>query len=386
VRAVFTSLMISPVVGFVGAGLVLLALKTFVRNPALFKPPAKDQPPPWWIRGTLLLTCTGVSFAHGSNDGQKGMGLLLLILIGVLPAEYALNLNARAGELRKLETTAALVQPMLEAHAGAGAQVGSAGADDAAGNVAELSQYLRTDGKLTAQTFAAAAGTNRELMGLIEKKASLRDVPMEQRKGLRTDLYLVDQTVAKLIKTKQIADAGELKSFEEYRTLLDQTTKYLPVWVKVAVAIALGLGTMIGWKRIVRTVGEKIGKEHLNYGQGASAELVAMVTIGAADWFGMPVSTTHVLSSGVAGAMAANRSGLQAATLRNVLLAWVLTLPVCILLGAGTFSAALYIVFNHWVPQAVIGAGAAVGIVVGGRMWMRSREGSRGGIAGPVAT
>jgi inorganic phosphate transporter, PiT family len=370
VRAVFTSLMISPVVGFVAAGLLLLALKTFVRNPALFKPPAKDQQPPWWIRGTLLLTCTGVSFAHGSNDGQKGMGLLLLILIGVLPAEYALNLNARAEELRKLETTAALMQPMFEAHAGTGAT-------DTGGNVEELSQYLRTDGKLTARTYAAAAATNRELMGLIENKASLRDVPMEQRKGLRTDLYLVDQTVAKLIKTCQIADAAEQKSFGEYRTLLDQTTKYLPVWVKVAVAIALGLGTMIGWKRIVRTVGEKIGKEHLNYGQGASAELVAMATIGAADWFGMPVSTTHVLSSGVAGTMAANRSGLQAATLRNVLLAWVLTLPVCMLLGAGTFSAALYIVFNHLIPQAVITGGLVVVLAIACGFWIKQRAAGR---------
>jgi len=124
--------------------------------------------------------------------------------------------------------------------------------------------------------------------------------------------------------------------------MLDNATKFIPLWVKVAVAIALGLGTMVGWKRIVVTVGEKIGKSHLTYAQGASAELVAMTTIGAADVFGLPVSTTHVLSSGVAGTMAANRSGLQMATIRNLLMAWVLTLPAAVALSGG-----LYWLFVH---------------------------------------
>ena len=168
------------------------------------------------------------------------------------------------------------------------------------------------------------------------------------------DLYLVDQTLAKLTRTHAISDPQDQKLLADYHQVLDHTTKYLPLWVKVAVALALGCGTMVGWKRIVVTVGEKIGKEHLNYAQGAAAELVAMATIGAADWFGMPVSTTHVLSSGVAGAMAANRSGLQATTLRNVLLAWILTLPVCVLLGAGTFAAGLYIVIKQLVPEVSV--------------------------------
>jgi PiT family inorganic phosphate transporter len=127
-----------------------------------------------------------------------------------------------------------------------------------------------------------------------------------------------------------------------YKRSLDNSTKFIPTWVKVAVAIALGLGTMVGWKRIVVTVGEKIGKEHLTYGQGAAAELVAMGTIAAADAYGLPVSTTHVLSSGVAGTMAANGSGLQGATVRNLLLAWVITLPAAI-----TLSGTLYFVFLH---------------------------------------
>jgi PiT family inorganic phosphate transporter len=137
-------------------------------------------------------------------------------------------------------------------------------------------------------------------------------------------------------------DAATRKNLDAFKKEIDAATKFIPLWVKVATAIALGLGTMVGWKRIVVTIGEKIGKTHLTYAQGAAAELVAMSTIAAADMFGLPVSTTHVLSSGVAGAMTANRSGLQMATLRNLLMAWVLTLPAAILL-----SGALYWVFSH---------------------------------------
>jgi PiT family inorganic phosphate transporter len=405
VRAVFTSLLVSPVVGFMGAGLLLLLLKAAVRNPALFQPPPKNAPPPWWIRGTLVATCTGVSFAHGSNDGQKGMGLLLLILIGILPAEYALNLNAHSDQLRKLESLSARVQPMLDAHAAAASKDSAAQAavssempatggkvkaameqgtlttgdmtrrgDLTAENAAELSQYLQTDGKLTARTFTAVAAANHELVNLIRSKQTLSDVPADQRKTLRTDLYLVNQTLSKLAKTNQINNADEKKAFVEYDKVLDATTKYIPTWVKVAVAMALGFGTMVGWKRIVQTVGEKIGKEHLNYGQGMCAELVAMATIGAADWFGLPVSTTHVLSSGVAGTMAANRSGLQAATLRNVLLAWVLTLPVCVLLGAGTFSAGLYVVFKHLVPEVASICVALALLLLARNLWLLMRR------------
>ena len=374
VRAVFITLLVSPIVGFVCAAGLLLVLKFLVRKPELFQPPPKDQPPPWWIRGTLMLTCTGVSFAHGSNDGQKGMGLLLLILIGVLPAEYALNLNAKSEDLRKLETAAVQVQPILDAHAAAAGAGAPAPAKTAEENAAELSQYLQNDGKLTSQTFASVAAANRQLIAMVQGKQSLAEVPGDQRKNLRTDLYLVGQTLTKLSKTHEITQPQEMTALADYQKLLDQTTKYLPLWVKIAVAMALGFGTMIGWKRIVRTVGEKIGKEHLNYGQGASAELVAMATIGAADWFGLPVSTTHVLSSGVAGTMAANGSGLQSATVRNLLLAWVLTLPVCVLMGAMTFAAGLYIVLKHLVPHAAAICAALALLLIARRAWIWVRR------------
>src|SRR5262249_34041837 len=137
-------------------------------------------------------------------------------------------------------------------------------------------------------------------------------------------------------------DGDARTNLKTFKSQIDAATKFIPLWVKVAVAIALGLGTMVGWKRIVVTVGEKIGKSHLTYAQGASAELVAMGPTGAADVFGLPVSTTHVLSSGVAGAMAANRSGLQMATIRNLVMAWVLTLPAAIML-----SGSLYWIFSR---------------------------------------
>lgn len=131
--------------------------------------------------------------------------------------------------------------------------------------------------------------------------------------------------------------ASDSAVLANYKSHIDKTTKFIPVWVKVAVALALGLGTMVGWKRIVVTVGEKIGKDHLSYGQGASAEITAAATIAAADYLGLPVSTTHVLSSGIAGTMTANRSGLQFDTVRNIALAWVLTLPASVVLAAFLF-------------------------------------------------
>jgi PiT family inorganic phosphate transporter len=168
-------------------------------------------------------------------------------------------------------------------------------------------------------------------------------VPSELASNVRNDMYLASEAIRFLDKDASVKlDADAQANLKAFRTQIDAATKFIPLWVKVAVAIALGLGTMVGWKRIVVTVGEKIGKTHLSYAQGASAELVAMTTIGAADMFGLPVSTTHVLSSGVAGTMAANRSGLQMSTLRNLALAWVLTMPAAIVL-----SGSLYWLFTH---------------------------------------
>jgi len=335
---VFTSLLVSPVVGFVGAALVLLLCKMLIKREDLYRAPDKDKPPPLWIRSVLVLTCTGVSYFHGSNDGQKGMGLLVLILVGVLPGAFALNPATKPQDIQQIVSQAQAVQTKLDSNQHSEVKGEAA--------MTELSDYLKTKGVVTDRTFDALAGKNHDIIAQLQGRSNYNDLSTSERSKLRSDIYLESEAINKLNKGKKIADPEEAKALLLYSSALSRETKYIPDWVKFAVAISLGLGTMIGWKRIVVTVGEKIGKEHLTYAQGASAEIVAMITIGLADRYGMPVSTTHVLSSGVAGTMAANRSGLQMDTLRNLLLAWVLTLPVCVLLGATLFSFSFYVLFH----------------------------------------
>jgi inorganic phosphate transporter, PiT family len=324
------SLMISPVVGFCCAGGLLMLSQLVFRRPELFQPPKGDSPPPFWVRALLILTCTGVSFAHGSNDGQKGMGLIMLILIGILPGAYALNTSAGFSQFEHVSELARSFQPVLQQHAGSTAS-GDANT--------EIAKFLQGSGKPSTQTFAALAVKNDEIANelLVANPA--------QRSSIRADIYMVAKAIGKMTSLQQFSP-DEGRAATQYRIILENLVNFIPAWVKSVVAVTLGLGTMIGWKRIVVTVGEKIGKAHLSYGQGAAAEFVAMGTIAAADWFGLPVSTTHVLSSGIAGTMAANRSGLQMDTLRNLCLAWVLTLPACVLLGATLFAAGFYVFLN----------------------------------------
>ena len=263
----------------------------------------------------------------------------MLILIGIIPAVYALNLDADPKAIADLELTARKTMAMLDL-AGNGRNL----EDTASGET--LSSFLKTTGQFNEDIFPALAEKTRDIVNRLNGKKSFAEVPKQDRAALRSDMYLVSESLNKLNRQGKITDPEQKEILINFRSQLRPMTQFIPIWVKVAVAFALGCGTMIGWKRIVVTVGEKIGKTHLSYAQGASAELVAMATIMAADSFGLPVSTTHVLSSGIAGTMAANGSGLQAKTLRNILLAWILTLPVCVLLGAATFSGALYIVFN----------------------------------------
>jgi PiT family inorganic phosphate transporter len=339
-QEVAMALLLSPLVGFFGAALLFLLLKLLVRREDLFRSPTKDEPPPLWIRGVLMLTCTLVSFFHGSNDGQKGMGLIMLILVGLVPGAFALNMSTDAAASQKAIVDLHQVQTALKTQAG----TATLNHDDA---VKELTSYIAATGpKATEKTFAAVVSESGFVANSLATSPNMNDVPREQRTSLRTDIYLVGEAIGKFGKKKLVTDpaaAGQLKSAKGD---LDKITKYIPLWVKIAVALALGLGTMIGWKRIVVTVGEKIGKSHLTYAQGASAEAMAAATIALADGLGLPVSTTHVLSSGIAGTMAANRSGLQKDTLISILLAWVLTLPVCIFLGATLFSAGLYVTFH----------------------------------------
>ncbi|MFP3568436.1 inorganic phosphate transporter [Paraburkholderia sp. SIMBA_030] len=323
------SLLFSPLVGFLASGLLLLILKAVVRIPALYNEPKGKEPPPFWIRCLLILTCTGVSFAHGSNDGQKGMGLIMLILIGTVPTAYALNKAVTPAETQTFLAVSQQVSATLAKYTN--------GAPPSANPRADVEAYVRTR-QLTPATLPAL----QQLVGLIGQQVgasgSMAAVPQSLVDNVRNNMYVASEAIRLMDKAKQPAfSADDAKAIDNFKAQTDHATKFIPTWVKVAVAIALGLGTMVGWKRIVVTVGEKIGKQHLTYGQGASAEMVAMLTIGAADAYGLPVSTTHVLSSGVAGTMAANGSGLQWATVRSLILAWVLTLPVSIALAAGLY-------------------------------------------------
>jgi len=321
-------LLLSPLVGFGCAALLLLALRALVKNRELYEAPKNNQPPPWWIRGLLILTCTGVSFAHGSNDGQKGMGLIMLILVGTVPMAYALNRAMPVDHMTEFVAVAHVTRDTLLKN---GPVVLTAKPD------ATLSEYVRTK-EYTADVVPALASVAGSIGDQVKTHGSLARVPNESVANVRNQMYLASEAIRLLDKNEAVKlDADAKANLKAFKKEIDSATKFIPLWVKVAVAIALGLGTMVGWKRIVVTVGEKIGKTHLTYAQGASAELVAMTTIGAADMFGLPVSTTHVLSSGVAGTMAANRSGLQWSTIRNLATAWVLTMPAAILLSGSLY-------------------------------------------------
>ena len=323
------SLLLSPLVGFAAAFLLLSLMKAVVKNRKLYEAPEGTQPPPFWIRALLLLTCTGVSFAHGSNDGQKGMGLIMLILIGTVPTAYALNHAVTKKQSQDFVAVSEQAGNTLNKYVSPNAVI--ADARD------EVTTYVRTK-EFTPNTMLALRQLVSDIGNETVLFGELSKVPNDRVRNFRNDMYLVSEALRLMQKTHrpEIA-ASDWQILGNYKKHIDNATKFIPLWVKVAVAMALGLGTMVGWKRIVVTVGEKIGKDHLTYGQGAAAEITAMVTIGAADWFGLPVSTTHVLSSGIAGTMAANHTGLQWGTVRNLLMAWVLTLAASMILAGFLF-------------------------------------------------
>ncbi len=294
------SLLISPLIGFVAAGLLLLTMKRLLANPSLYRPPVEGDSPPHWIRGVLLATCGGVSFAHGSNDGQKGMGLILLALIGFLPTYYSLNVHdARLAD--DLRQAAVSIDQIVEAEA------------------PEVAAKVRPDMQLIGTVLAG--------------RSSLADVSLAERWQVRQAILRFRYTLSSSKFTPETH-----KALVAHHRDFTRAVEFVPVWVVVGVALALGIGTTVGYKRIVVTVAEKIGKTHLTYAQGAAAEFVAAATIGLADVFHLPVSTTQVLSSGIAGTMWANSSGIQSQTVKKIGLAWALTLPAAILLSATFFT------------------------------------------------
>src|SRR5260221_7123338 len=276
----------------------------------------------------------GDCFAHGSIEGQKGMGMIMLILIGTVTTAYALNRALPESQVAQFQKTSAAASTVIAAKGAGHSIIG----DPRPAVTQYVAQHTISEG-----TYPSLAVLVKDVGDQVQKYGTLDKVPAEAGGNTRNDMYLTSEAIRFLMKDKESTLSKEdVSALNAYKGSLDAATNLIPTWVKIAVAIALGLGTMIGWKRIVITVGEKIGKSHLTYAQGASAELVAAATIAAADAYGLPVSTTHVLSSGIAGTMAANGSGLQWATIRNIVVGWVLTLPAAIML-----SGTLYWTFSQ---------------------------------------
>ena len=307
------ALLISPMIGFASAAALLLVIKNFFRDPRLHNPPGEGEAPPSWIRAVLLATCGGVSFAHGSNDGQKGMGLIVLALIGFLPAYYALDTN-NAGTAQNVKQAALKIQTALS--------------DSEVMNTGTVSEDLD------------------KIIAGIGSVESLKDIELARRGELRNSILLLEKQLKESKSKLSVSASKEVTS--SLKSLMG-ATEHVPIWVILGVALALGIGTTIGYKRIVVTVAEKIGKTHMTYAQGAAAEMVAATTIGLADYFHQPVSTTHVLSSGVAGTMWANKSGLQGDTVKKIGLAWLLTLPAAIFLAASLYT------LGHFVSGGEVG-------------------------------
>lgn len=328
---IMLSLLISPLVGFGVAALVLLLLKRIFTGPKIHKTPQEREQidgkkhPPFWTRVTLVASAMGVSFVHGSNDGQKGIGLIMLVLIGLTPAQFVLNLDSSTYEIERTRDAANHLQTLYRE------------------NKASLSDLIEIDKAQTEISLGDFKCNAKDAMpvitalnGKLKGITHYGDLSLDDRRDVRRLLLCVDDTAKKVSKIDALSGKDK-QDLGNLRKDITATTEYAPFWVIIAVALALGLGTMMGWKRIVYTVGEKIGKTGMTYSQGMSAQITAATAIGVASVTGMPVSTTHVLSSAVAGTMVANRSGLQFSTVRTILLAWVFTLPATILLSGGLF-------------------------------------------------
>jgi PiT family inorganic phosphate transporter len=307
------SLFLSPVIGFSFAILLMYIMRQVVKNRLIFREPASNAPPPFWIRLILLLTCTGVSFSHGSNDGQKGVGLVMLILIAIVPTYFTIDISKNSTDYKELTTEVITMLKKI--------------------NPEELTIDEKFEHKKSLQFL-------QEFDSLMLAGKSFKDFTTQEKLTIRKDMLMLGGSMKTLLASKNISLSATNKvKLKKSFTQLKSITDYAPFWVILMISISLGLGTMIGWKRIVKTIGEKIGKQHLTYAQGASAEIVAASTIGFSTWLGLPVSTTHVLSSGIAGSMVASKGikNLQTKTIKSIALAWLLTLPVCMVVSGLLF-------------------------------------------------
>ncbi|SFQ29107.1 inorganic phosphate transporter [Hymenobacter arizonensis] len=306
-------LLVGPLLGFALTIGLMFILKRFVRNKAIFKEPHKRKPPPLWIRLTLIVTCTLVSFFHGSNDGQKGVGLIMLILIGIVPSFFALDQSKNPLDLR---ASLVKVEQVM--------------------NRVNRDELSPADQKMLAEIQTQTADMDR----IFANTTRIEDLPRQTRFEIRRDILLIANRAKKLLGSEKVSlSTADRNTYDDAIKDMKSFTDYAPWWVLLMVSLSLACGTMIGWQRIVKTIGERIGKEHLSYAQGASSELVAAAMIGISTQIGVAASTTHVLTSSIAGSMVASRGvkNVNPGMVRSIALAWVLTLPVTMVLSGGLF-------------------------------------------------
>lgn len=341
---IFLSLILSPIVGLVIAGLMVFLLRRYwngtKKQQRIHLTPAEREKkdgkrkPPFWTRTALILSAIGVSFSHGANDGQKGIGLIMLVLIGVAPAGFVVNMNATGYDIARTRDAVTHLQQYYQQHV------------EALPHAVALKPLVPTPDTLPNTPEQFHCDSSRAMIAidhaqtLLANLQSYDDLTVDQRSHMRRLLMCVAETAGAVAKLPETS-AQDRRFLNNLRTDLLETVEYAPTWIIVAVALALSLGTMVGWKRVAVTIGEKIGKKGMTYAQGVSAQMTAAVSIGIASYTGMPVSTTQVLSSAVAGTMLVDGGGVQSKTVKNIMLAWVLTLPISILLSGGLYWIAL---------------------------------------------
>ncbi|MBG2711587.1 MULTISPECIES: inorganic phosphate transporter PitA [Proteus] len=345
--SIFLSLILSPIIGLVVAGAMIFLLRRYwsgtKKRRRIHLTPAEREKqdgkrkPPFWTRTALILSAVGVSFSHGANDGQKGIGLIMLVLIGVAPAGFVVNMSASGYDITKTHDAVVHLQQYYEKH-----QPALQHAIDNTPAVPAQADASDTDFHCNSARTPIVLNQTEQMLANI---SSYDELTADQRAQMRRLLMCIADTATEVAKLPETSaqDARFLKTLS--RDLLN-TVEYAPIWIIIAVALALSIGTMVGWKRVAVTIGEKIGKKGMTYAQGVSAQVTAAVSIGVASYTGMPVSTTQVLSSAVAGTMIVDGGGVQSKTVKNIALAWILTLPVSIGLSGLLYWISLTFIVN----------------------------------------
>ncbi|BDH44195.1 phosphate transporter [Salmonella enterica subsp. enterica serovar Choleraesuis] len=344
---IFASLIISPLVGLVVAGGMIFLLRRYwsgtKKRRRIHLTPAEREKkdgkkkPPFWTRIALILSAIGVSFSHGANDGQKGIGLIMLVLIGVAPAGFVVNLNATGYDISRTRDAVNNVELYFQQH------------NESLKHIIDMTPVIPKPSEIPGEAHEFHCDAGRAVLALDKTKAMLANIEsydklsVEERSHMRRLLLCISDTTEKAANLPETS-AGDKRYLKELKGDMLKTIEYAPIWIIMAVALALGLGTMIGWRRVATTIGEKIGKKGMTYAQGMAAQMTAAVSIGVASYTGMPVSTTHVLSSSVAGTMVVDGGGLQRKTVTNILMAWIFTLPAAIILSGGLYWIALHFV------------------------------------------